>query len=163
VQGQALTATITPDERADRGPGCQRCRRDRRRRRRKRRRERRFGPALRSGGGGGVSGTTIGIIGAAVAGGAVAATQVIGKEAGDDLREFAGPFFRSAQPRLLRLHPGPRNSGTLTIEINNLDGPFTGTVHVGGTSRVIAFSSGNCPNGPQVGTNEPYGHLTVSD
>lgn len=111
-----------------------------------------------AGGGGGMSATTIGIVGAAVGGGALAATQVIGKDQEDDgKREFAGPF--SGQLSLVfsactRVH---ENSGTLTIEINNLNGPFTGTAHVGGTSRVIAFSSGNCPNGPQIGTNETMG------
>jgi hypothetical protein len=110
-----------------------------------------------AGGGGGISATTLGIVGAAGGGGALAATQIAGKDAGAELREFAGPL--SGQISLVfsactRVH---EISATLTIEIDNLNGPFTGTVHIGGTSRVLAFSSGNCPNGPQVGTTEPIG------
>jgi hypothetical protein len=112
-----------------------------------------------AGSGGGLSGTTLGIVGAAVAGGAVAATQVVGKEEeGDNLREFAGTF--SGQISLVftgctRIH---ENGGTLTIEIDSLNGPFSGTAHIEGTTRVIGFGGNTCgPFGPQLGQSENMG------
>jgi hypothetical protein len=112
-----------------------------------------------AGGGGGLSGTTLGIVGAAVAGGAVAATQVIGKEEeGDNLREFAGTFsgqMSIAFTGCTRVH---ENSGTLTIEIDNLNGSFTGTASVQGTSRVLSLTGPQCgPSGPQPGSTQNLG------
>jgi hypothetical protein len=50
-----------------------------------------------AGGGGGVSGTTLGIVGAAVAGGAVAATQVVGKEEKDGVAAGTAPAGPSVE------------------------------------------------------------------
>jgi hypothetical protein len=111
-----------------------------------------------AGGGGGLSATTIGIVGAAVGGGALVATQVVGKDEGDGLREFEGTF--SGQMSLVfvgctRTH---ENSGTLTIEIDSLDGPFSGTAHIQGTTRVIGFGGTTCgPFGPQLGQADALG------
>lgn len=113
-----------------------------------------------AGGGGGISGTTLAIAGAAVAGGAVAATQVIGKEEEDDgLREFAGPLsgqLSLAFQGCTRVH---EMSGTLTIEINNLTGAFSGTAHVQGNSRVLSLTGPQCggPPSPQVGSTDTFG------
>jgi fibronectin-binding autotransporter adhesin len=117
------------------------------------------GAAGSAGGGGGLSATTIGILGAAVGGGALAATQLAGNEEpeGDTRREFAGTFsgqLNWAFTGCTRIH---EMSGTLTIELDSLNGPFTGTAHIQGTSRVIGFTGAQCGGGPQVGATDPLG------
>jgi hypothetical protein len=111
-----------------------------------------------AGGGGGISGTTIGIVGAAVAGGAVAATQVAGKEEEDPRREFAGPLSGQLSLPFQGCTRLQEMNGTLTIEIDNLNGPFQGTVHVQGNSRVLSNTGPQCGGpGPQVGSTDNFG------
>lgn len=108
--------------------------------------------------GGGVSATTIGIVGAAVAGGAVAATQV-GKDGEEDnLREFAGALSGQQNMVFQGCTRAQEMSGTLTIEINSLSGPFTGTAHIAGNVRVLSLVGPQCgPGGPQVGSTDTFG------
>ena len=109
-----------------------------------------------AGGGGGLSATTIGIVGAAVAGGAVVAAQVAAKE--DPRREFAGTFSGQLSWVFVgctRIH---EMGGMLTIEIDSLDGPFSGEAQIQGTSKVIGFSGAQCGGaGPQLGATESLG------
>jgi hypothetical protein len=116
------------------------------------------GGGAAAGGGGGISGTTLGIVGAAVAGGAVAATQVIGKEEEDPRREFAGPISGQISLAFQGCTRVQEMTGTLTIEIDNLNGPFQGTVHVQGNSRVLSLTGAQCGGpGPQVGSTDTFG------
>ena len=95
-------------------------------------------PAARPVRGGGVSGTTLGIVGAAVAGGALAATQAGG---GDESANTAAPaprIFRGAFSLIVHagvpgVHPGRAVGGTLELALDNgaIDGNATIT---GGTS-----------------------------
>ena len=106
-----------------------------------------------AGGGGGVSGTTIGVVGAAIAGGAVAATQVGG---GDDAigTARAGPrVFRGAFASTITLIFQGCNRietwvGTLEMVMPD-DGSVGGNASItGGTTRVEAVT---CSGGPQLG------------
>lgn len=106
-----------------------------------------------AGGGGGISGTTLGIVGAAVAGGAVAATQLGGDE-GDGAgqrRSFSGAFSGQllwSFTGCARVH---NMSGTLTITLGSTEGQVSGTAELTGTGVI---ESGNCTSGPQPGTSD---------
>jgi hypothetical protein len=104
-----------------------------------------------AGGGGGISGTTIGIIGAAVAGGAVAATQLADK--GDEEENtapmtFSTPLaFQYAFTTTVASQGGTNTcvstrsvSATLTITLTNSG--TTGEVATRGTMRDIAAAGG---------------------
>lgn len=101
------------------------------------------------GGGGGVSGTTIGIIGAAVAGGAVAATQLTGSE--DDGRShngitYSGPVSGQVvlTSRTSSITGTTTCSSTQTIngmlKITLKEGNATGTAETDGTRAEISFT-----------------------
>ena len=110
-------------------------------------------------GAGGLSGTTIGIIGAVVAGGAVAATQVGGltredgaapqggaggaPQAGPSLKEFSGPF--SAQMVFAQSTGGigcdSTRALTGTLKITLVDGEAKGSADVAGTSAEIGVTA----------------------
>lgn len=119
------------------------------------------GGAAGAGGGGGMSATTIGIVGAAVGGGALAATQLAGKEdEGPQKREWAGSFSGD-----MSLTFGPcvrveRHSGTLTIEMdypisnNTVSGGIAGID--GGLVNIISNTAG-CTGGPQPGQTQTFG------
>jgi hypothetical protein len=66
-----------------------------------------------AGGGGGVSGTTLGIVGAVVAGGAVAATQVVGGDEGGDSVSTAGSSAKTYSAEF---------SGPVTVTFSNSGG-----------------------------------------
>ena len=98
------------------------------------------GATAGAGGGGGLSATTIGIIGAAAAGGAVAATQVIGNQG----PTYAGPFSgRMAEvfPNCTRNHSA---DGQVTIE---LDDPSASALSGSGRVEGRFVGTGSaCPN-----------------
>ena len=93
-----------------------------------------------AGGGGGLSATTIGIIGGAVAGGAVVATQVAGKQGATYVGTFSG---RMAEvfPNCTRNHSA---DGQVTIE---LDDPAASALNGSGRveGRFVGLGSA-CPN-----------------
>jgi hypothetical protein len=109
-----------------------------------------------AGGGGGISGTTLGIVGAAVAGGAVAATQVGGSDesSGQGARTYSGTFSSSIVLAFQGCTRTQSWSGTLEIVLRSSD-PLSGDARIiNGTSRV---ESGNCGGGPQAGATENLG------
>ena len=118
------------------------------------------GAGTAAGGGGGISGTTIGIVGAAVAGGAVAATQVAGGEGGTWYSgQYSGQSVDVLSPNgacaITVAH-----SGTVKIELTVSDGgAVSGHGEVSGSMQTVAGSAG-CPTGPTlaaVGTTQNHG------
>ena len=117
-----------------------------------------------AGGGGGVSATTLGIVGAAVGGGALVATQVAGKEeAASPKREFAGQFASD----LSLTFPGPpvcvrveRTTGTLSIELDSITGDVLrgrATIEQGVMTIVSLTGPGCGASGPQPSQTERAG------
>lgn len=110
------------------------------------------GAAAGGASGGGLSGTTIGIIGAAVAGGALAATQVAGGSGGDggEAKSYTGSFtgqmvFNQNSGGLICDFTRAL-TGTVTVQLE--DGAATGSAGVSGTSTTIAVTaSPNCQAG----------------
>jgi hypothetical protein len=108
-----------------------------------------------AGAGGGISGVTIGIVGAAVAGGAVAVTQVAGKD--DESGSEDGPGFDSyngtlsGQITVVSLVGGCTRtrtiSGTIGMQMNS--GNATGVARMQVNQTEISFT-GNCIAGATV-------------
>ena len=118
------------------------------------------GAGTAAGGGGGLSGTTIGVVGAAVAGGAVAATQVAGGEGGTWYSgQYSGQTVDVLSPNgacaITVAH-----SGTVKIELTVADsGAVSGQGEVSGTMQVVAGSAG-CPTGTAlapIGSTQNHG------
>ncbi|HEX6164297.1 MAG TPA: hypothetical protein VFZ31_13080 [Vicinamibacterales bacterium] len=115
-----------------------------------------------AGGGGGISGTTIGIVGAAVAGGAVAATQVAGKadqDSDDGFDVYDGTFTGQITVVSLLGNCSRTRSinGTITMHVNV--GGTTGTARMQVNQPEISLS-GNCNPGPTVTFAVPDTPLT---
>jgi hypothetical protein len=118
------------------------------------------GAGAGAGAGGGLSATTIGIAGAAVAGGAVAATQVVKKDEGDRRQRFSAAVTTTLVDTLTRSATGQVCSttrsiaGSLNLELN-MDDPnnFRGQVWLDAT--VTAMST-TCPGGT-LGATFPFG------
>ena len=102
-----------------------------------------------AGGGGGISGTTIGIVGAAVAGGAIAATQVGGKDgdgalSSDNSKMFTGSYSGQIVVTTLTSDGSKGTScvstralsGTVTITLR--DGDASGTLNSTGTQQEVS-------------------------
>lgn len=120
-----------------------------------------------AGGGGGISGATIGIIGAAVAGGAVAATQLGGDSGTGDSGIFAGAFstemvFTFSDGRGGTCSRVERHSGTLRMELETVSKTLTGdSTLTASTARidngVVTIVSNGCQGGLQPGQTEIWG------
>lgn len=117
-----------------------------------------------AGGAGGLSATTIGVVGAAVAGGALAATQVVSKEeeAGEDKYSgsFSGTIISTVTGRISAQSCTITRSvnGTATLRLTtNTDTAVSGEIEVTGTDVVIAQSC----NGP-VGSGGFAGRTAVT-
>jgi hypothetical protein len=119
------------------------------------------------GAGGGMSATTIAVAGAAVAGGAVAATQVVGKDdKASGPETFIGNFSGTIVSTLISRN-SPNNtctitravSGTATIKLDvNTSSNVGGGIEVSGTDSVV---SQTC-SGPVVTGNRFSGFATLS-
>ena len=118
------------------------------------------GAGTAAGGGGGLSATTIGIVGAAVAGGAVGAAQLAG---GDGGTWYSGPY--SGQTVDVLTANGAcaltvAHSGEVKIELTVSDsGAVSGHAEVSGTMQVVAGSAG-CPTGTAlapIGSTQNHG------
>jgi hypothetical protein len=110
--------------------------------------------AAAAGGGGGLSATTIGIVGAAVAGGAVAATQI----AGGGTREVAGNFTYEMTLTFGSCVRIERYTGLLALEFDSLDSDsLNGKATIeNGRVDVLSVTPG-CTAGPQPGQSNPFG------
>jgi hypothetical protein len=122
-----------------------------------------------AGGGGGISAMTIGIVGAAVAGGAVGATQIAGKKEQDEAAGFdpyTGSF--SGQVVILISYTSPEGvpgsctrtramTGTMTIDLNA--DHATGTVGLQSAQNETAVT-GTCLPGPIVNLTVPRQPVT---
>lgn len=105
-------------------------------------------------GGGGLSGTTLGVVGAALAGGALAATQVGGNEesqttgGSSSSRSFRGDFASTITLTFQGCVRVESWAGTLEITIVTSD-PLAGSARIlNGNTRVQSVT---CTGGPQVG------------
>lgn len=112
-------------------------------------------------GGGGISATTLGIVGAAVAGGAVAANEVLGNGDGGD--EYRGSFSGQTVDALSRTGACAitvAHSGTVTLTLDVSEGGgVSGSGEVNGTMTTVAGSAG-CPTGTQfapIGNTQEHG------
>lgn len=115
-----------------------------------------FAPAgVVAGAGGGLSATTIAVVGAAVGGGAIAATQIVG--GGTD---YLGPINATYTTSFGGCQRTTRFTGTLAITLKG-DGGETSSAN----GRYETLSS-TCPNGPQAGNvlnaGFPTGSITRS-
>jgi hypothetical protein len=127
------------------------------------------GGATGAAGGGGISATTIGIVGAAVAGGAVAATQVAGKSDSNDVdsaNTYNGTLggqivftqlSTNAQGQVSACARTRTIGGTIRIQLNSAN--TSGTASLQMTQTEIAFSGG-C--GPAPGDSLNLENLAVS-
>ena len=104
-----------------------------------------------------MSATTIGIVGAAVGGGAIAATQLTGKDEGPSggrkilTGTFSGQYtlvFSSGASSCSRVHSV---TGTLTVKLGNDPAKAEGTAEISGSNTVV---SSQCSGGPQAGNRE---------
>jgi hypothetical protein len=119
------------------------------------------GAGTAAGGGGGLSATTIGIVGAAVAGGAVGAAQLAGGDEGGTWYsgQYSGQTLDVLSPNgacaITVAH-----SGTVKIELTVSDsGAVSGHGEVSGTMQVVAGSAG-CPTGTAlapIGSSQNHG------
>jgi hypothetical protein len=101
-----------------------------------------------AGGGGGISATTIGIVAAAVGGGALAATQVVGKSGDEDSFDgYNGPFNGQIAESSVFTNPSGSSStctftytlsGTLTLELRQNG---TGSANLQGTITMLSATS----------------------
>jgi hypothetical protein len=101
------------------------------------------------GAGGGLSATTIGVVGAAVAGGAVAATQVVKSDENGDSAPFTGTFSGPLVNTIVSRNSGNTCTmnrsvtGTATLTFDRNDGTsVSGRLRVDGTDTVVSSS---CP------------------
>ena len=109
-----------------------------------------------AGGGGGISGTTIGIVGAAVAGGAVAATQLAGGNGGT--KEVAGDFNIDLQMAFGPCVRNERYSGLLAIGFDSLDNePLNGRATISNGRVDYVSTTAGCTTGPQAGQSGTFG------
>lgn len=118
------------------------------------------------GAGGGLSATTIGVVGAAVAGGAVAATQVAGNS--DDNKNvdtFTGSFSGTINETVVSRNTGQTCvitravTATATLKLStNEPGSVNGDMQISGTSTVTSTQGCPTPNS----TNPFGGSVTVS-
>jgi hypothetical protein len=122
-----------------------------------------------AGGGGGISATTIGIVGAAIAGGAVAATQVAGKkeeDKGTGFDPYTGSF--SGQVVIIVSFTTPEGvpgsctrtramTGTMTVDLNA--DHATGTVGLQSAQNETGVT-GTCLPGPTVNLTVPRQPVT---
>ena len=110
--------------------------------------------------GGGISATTIGLIGAGVAGGAVAATQ-LGKSGGSqDNGVFVGAFAGNIQMDFPGCTRVERHSGTLRMEIDTSNGSLAGS-NARIDDGIEAVVSTTCSGGGQPGTSLSWGMPTA--
>lgn len=113
------------------------------------------GAAGAAGGGGGLSATTIGIVGAAVAGGAVAATQVAGAVG---KRELAGNITYEMTLTFGACVRVERYTGLLAIELDSLDrDPVSGSATIENGRHDVLSANAACVTGPQTGQSDPFG------
>jgi hypothetical protein len=99
--------------------------------------------AAAAGGGGGLSATTIGIAGAAVAGGAVAATQITRKEDGPQTfsGNFSGQLISTIVSRLNTCVITRTVEASMTVVLDSTE-PIRGHAEIDGTDTVV---SATCP------------------
>jgi len=113
------------------------------------------GAAGAAGGGGGLSATTIGIVGAAVAGGAVAATQLAGAVG---TRELAGNITYEMTLTFGACVRIERYTGLLALEFDSLDAEQLNARATIQDGRVdVLNANAACVNGPQTGQSNPFG------
>lgn len=97
-----------------------------------------------AGGGGGISGTTIGIVGAAVAGGAVAATQVGGNKedngSASSERSYTGPFSGQF---VMTTTTASFNSTSTCVSTRAISGNLTITLHAGNATGQLSTTGTN--------------------
>jgi len=110
-------------------------------------------------GGGGLSATTIGIVGGAVAAGAVVATQV----GGGGTTTYSGPYSGTLVNNVIRPNQSnagcSRNdahSGTVTVDLDVSSDTVTGDASVQGSSTLVAWI-GACAGTPAVGEVQTFG------
>jgi hypothetical protein len=112
-------------------------------------------------GGGGLSTTTIAVAGAAVAGGAVAATQLAGKNDEDGSHTFAGSFSGPLVSTIVSRNSGNACTinrsvtGTARLELDTSTAAnVSGRIHLDGTDTVVSSSC------PVVSASTPFAAAT---
>jgi hypothetical protein len=105
--------------------------------------------------GGGISATTVGLVTAAVAGGAVAAVKLSHSDSGGDSGVFTGAFSGDLTMDFGGCTRLERHSGTLRLQLEAMSGSLTGsTAEIEGLEAVV---SSQCSGGPQAGFSQSSG------